>query len=121
MRAPGTVTVRMPELGMLWIPWLWNHSGLAATGARPLALRPSRRFSGARWMRAKASPPMPTMWGSTTLRVARAATAASTALPPCSSTRQPARLARGWLVATTPRGAMTTERWAKDLISRFWV
>ena len=43
--------------------------------------------------------------GWTTVRVIAAATAASTALPPRRNTASPALAARGWLVATAPRGA----------------
>src|SRR5262249_49570982 len=41
--------------------------------------------------------------GSTTLRVKRAATAASIALPPAASISAPAADASGWLVTTMPR------------------
>ena len=56
------------------------------------------------------SPPTPVDSGSTTLRVAAAATAASTALPPCISTCSPACAASGWLVATIPFNASTGDR-----------
>src|SRR5947199_400817 len=59
---------------------------------------------------AKRSPPGPFIVGSTTERTAAAATAASTALPPFCSTRSPAAVASGWLVAMTPLRAITTER-----------
>ena len=49
----------------------------------------------------KASPPTPLSVGSQTVRQAAAASAASIALPPCSSARTPARVAAGWLVATS--------------------
>src|SRR4051812_23160291 len=45
---------------------------------------------------------MPVEYGSVTPNVAAAATAASTALPPCWSTRSPARVASGSTVLTAP-------------------
>jgi hypothetical protein len=41
--------------------------------------------------------------GSTTLKVNKAATAASTALPPAHSISVPAAEAKGWFVTTMPR------------------
>src|SRR5262245_32090464 len=49
---------------------------------------------------------------------ALAAMAASTALPPASSTRTPAAAARGWLVATMPWVVMTRERPGMTVIGR---
>jgi hypothetical protein len=51
------------------------------------------------------SPPIPVIWGSTTLSTAAAVTAASMALPPRSRTLSPAAVASGWLVAIIPCGA----------------
>ena len=59
---------------------------------------------------ANMSPPMPVIMGSTTLSMAAVVTAASIALPPRWSTANPAPVARGWLLATTPFGAYTVER-----------
>src|SRR5579872_1851016 len=59
---------------------------------------------------AKRSPPMPFIMGSETLRTALAAMAASTAEPPCSSTRAPACEAWTQAVATMPYCEETTER-----------
>src|SRR5436305_10896873 len=59
---------------------------------------------------AKASPPMPVAIGSVTPSTAAAAIAASTALPPRSSIRSPARVAVGWLVDTIARAATTGGR-----------
>ena len=59
--------------------------------------------------------PMPAaldMNGSTTFNVEPTATAASTALPPSSSTRIPAMDASGWAEATAPRVPMTVGRYA---------
>src|SRR6478735_8276647 len=64
---------------------------------------------------AKRSPPTPFIVGSTTASTAAAVMAASTALPPCCSTRKPAADASGWLVATMPFLASTTERVARGL------
>ncbi len=58
------------------------------------------------WRRcAKPPPSKPTIIGSTTLSVNKAATAASTALPPAHSISVPAAEAKGWLVTTMPRAA----------------
>jgi len=57
--------------------------------------------------RAKESPPIDDVAGSTTVRAAAMATAASTAFPPSRSTSRPVRAAKGWLVATTPFVANT--------------
>ena len=48
---------------------------------------------------------MPVDIGSVTQSTAAAASAASAAFPPRSSTRSPARVASGWLVATIPPAA----------------
>src|SRR6185503_9582914 len=59
---------------------------------------------------ANRSPPAPFIVGSTTARTAAAVTAASIALPPDCSTRSPAAVASGWLVAMAPFLASTAER-----------
>src|SRR3954467_12655426 len=59
---------------------------------------------------ANRSPPGPFIVGSTTERTAAAVTAASMALPPDWSTRSPAAVASGWLVAIAPLRASTAER-----------
>jgi hypothetical protein len=56
------------------------------------------------------TPPRPDMKGSTTLRAAATATAASTALPPASSISIPAIDARGWAEVTIPRRPITAGR-----------
>ena len=53
---------------------------------------------------------MPQDMGSTTPSAAFTATAASMAFPPALRMSMPAWAASGWLVATMPLGAMTTER-----------
>jgi hypothetical protein len=58
----------------------------------------------------KASPPTPVMFGSVTLRTAAMAIDASTALPPPFKTPTPTCEASGWLEATMPRLARTTDR-----------
>jgi hypothetical protein len=58
----------------------------------------------------KASPPIPVMSGSVTLSTAATAIEASTALPPRFRTSMPTCEARGWLVATMPCVARTTDR-----------
>ena len=56
---------------------------------------------------------MPQLVGSMSPSAAFAAIAASTALPPRRSVATPISVASGWLVATMPWRAMTTERVAK--------
>ena len=82
----------------------------ADPGARPLALSALMDFSLAFQISANRSPPIPVDMGSTTFRVAAAATAASTALPPFMSIFIPDTAARGWLVAIIPFRAITGER-----------
>jgi len=77
-------------------------------GARPEPFRPCRAPSNHTC--AKASPPTPLCGGSQTVSIAAAASAASTALPPASSARTPARVASGWLVATIASAAMVGKR-----------
>ena len=59
---------------------------------------------------AKASLPRPLEVGCTTVRVAAAAMAASTALPPFFRISRPAWEARDWAVLTMPRLAKVTIR-----------
>ena len=77
-------------------------------GARPEPLRPCSSPSS--HSSAKASPPTPLWGGSQTVSMAAAASAASTALPPASSARTPARVASGWLVATIASAAIVGRR-----------
>src|SRR2546430_1406438 len=77
---------------------------------RPLALSPYSLWSLAAQTMANRSPPIPVIGGSTTLSTAAAVTAASTALPPRSSTARPAAVASGWPVAIMPCGAYTVGR-----------
>src|SRR5579871_6604695 len=94
--APGTLT----DLG----PSASTVSGWATcAGAGPAASSPT--ISPPRCTIANASPPIPVDIGSVTPSTAAAAIAASTALPPRSSIRTPARVALTWLVATIPRAA----------------
>ena len=57
-----------------------------------------------------ASPPIPVMFGSVTLSTAAMAMAASAAFPPRFKISSPVSEANGWLVATMPRLARTTDR-----------
>ena len=90
---------------------------------RPLPLMAWMLLSLLFHMRANMSPPIPVDTGSTTLRTAALAMAASTALPPSISMRTPAIAARGWLVATIPWVASTVERreskYITDMLQRF--
>src|SRR5215831_2157419 len=65
------------------------------------------------------SPPGPFRWGSTTCSVNAAATAASNALPPRSSTAIPAALASQCVEATIPNVPRSSGRVVKVLIRRF--
>ena len=80
-------------------------SGVANEPERPDASRPPSFPSRADQKRAKTSPPIPVMCGSTTFKTAAAATAASKAFPPSWRTLRAAVVAKGWLVAATPFGA----------------
>jgi hypothetical protein len=102
--APGTVTGSQPLSG---IRPSGSFSGVRARGLLPEAFRP---WSSPSQTMAKRSPPMPLEVGSTTVRQAAMAMAASTALPPFKSISIPAKAARGWLVATAPRLPRTTWR-----------
>src|SRR5690606_3954142 len=97
--APGTVTLSHPRAGIRSRPA--NRSGVHAAGERPDALSPCRVFPSQTM--AKASLPNPLPVGSTTVRVAAAARAASTALPPLASMESPAWAASGREVASMLR------------------
>src|SRR5437764_13301339 len=64
------------------------------------------------------SPPMPALSGSVSPSIAAVATAASAALPPFLRICRPAWAASGWLVATMPWRASTSERvcWVQNHI-----
>ena len=89
--APGVVHERGPNSST-------TRSGMRI-GERPEPLSPCS-FPPCQTSE-NASPPTPLSVGSQTVRQAAAASAASIALPPCSSARTPARVAAGWLVATS--------------------
>src|SRR4030095_13951710 len=61
-------------------------------------------------MIAKRSPPRPRATGPPTLSTAAVVTAASIAFPPRLRTSSPACTASGWLLATIPLRAITSER-----------
>jgi hypothetical protein len=104
---PGTVAESQPRLGRLArpaasVPYLrLKYSTFQAAGATPEEFRPCRRWPSQTM--AKQSPPRPQDTGSTSVIVAAAAMAASTALPPFNSMRRPACAARGCDVDTTLR------------------
>src|SRR5882762_6750047 len=110
--APGTVTSSTLCCGIVAWPFASSASRVMRLPARPLLLSPYSLRSVADHTMANMSPPIPVIGGSTTLSTAAAVTAASTALPPRSSTARPAAVASGWLVAIMPRGAYTVERCA---------
>ena len=101
-RAPGTVTSSTLSAAMVRCPRASRASRVIKRPARPLEFRPYSLRSFDDHTRANMSPPMPVIIGSVTLSTAAAVTAASTALPPCSSTARPAAVASGWLVAIIP-------------------
>src|SRR5438552_14346723 len=111
--APGTVTSSTLCCGIVACPFASSASRVMRLPARPLALSPYSLRSLADHTMANMSPPMPVIGGSTTFSTAAAVTAASTALPPRSSTARPAAVASGWLVAIMPCGAYTVERCAR--------
>ena len=90
-----------------------KRSGVSAAGLCPLAFSPCRRLPS--HTIANRSLPRPLPVGSTTVRVIAAASAASTALPPASSMRNPACAARGWEAATTfwPMTGMRPDRYGE--------
>src|SRR5436190_7273479 len=107
---PGTDRLSGPWRGMLRSFLAANNSRVALYGDRPLAFRPYSFFVFASQTMAYRSPPMPHDVGSISPRAALVAMAASMALPPFLRTSRPTCAASGWLVATIPCGAMTTER-----------
>jgi len=76
---------------------------LAAAGAGPWPLTTSTRSRSALYARMGTSPPGPFRWGSTTWSAKPAATAASKAFPPFSSTAIPAAEASQWVDDTIPK------------------
>ena len=96
---PGTVTDSQPRCGMVAMPL--KRSGDHAAGARPEAFSPCKALPSHKM--AKASPPMPFIVGSTTVKVIAAARAASIALPPRAKALAPACEAKGCEVETTLR------------------
>lgn len=98
--APGTVTGMRPIFGMVSCPLSFTASMEMDCGAGPLAFRPwSSPFVQTR---ANASPPIPLEVGSTTVRQAAVAMAASMAFPPFFRISSPACAANGCDVATMP-------------------
>ena len=108
--APGTVTDSTPRCVPDTNPRAASVSRVMREPARPLALSATSFRSFASHTMANMSPPIPVMCGSVTLSTAAAVTAASIAFPPCCSTSSAADDASGWLVATIPCGAYTTDR-----------
>jgi hypothetical protein len=85
-------------------------STLAAFGALPEPFKANGFVDPAGLYKAKQSPPIPVIAGSTTHRVAQAAIAASAAFPPAFKISIPTWLANGWLVAIIAFEAITGER-----------
>jgi hypothetical protein len=86
------------------------RSRVAPLGARPLPLSPTTFRSFADHTSTMVSPPSPLIIGSARASMPAIATAASTAFPPCSSTRRPSRVTRGELELAMARPANTGER-----------
>src|SRR5579863_5468342 len=113
----------MPSCGMLLMPLARKYSILSAFGAQPLALIPFSFPVFASQYIAKRSPPIPSLFGSTTPSTALAAIAASIADPPRARICAPACEAKVWLVATIPWREITIERacvrsWASVFIEQ---
>src|SRR6266568_3324637 len=119
-RAPGTVTSSTLSVGMVRWPRASTASRVMRRPARPLEFKPYSLWSFGDHTIANTSPPIPVIIGSVTFSTAAAVTAASMALPPCSSTARPAAVASGWLVAIMPCGAYTVERWAMVVGRSSW-
>ena len=110
---PGTLTASGPLAGICVRPRRFSSASVIARADRPLALRPYNCFVFASQTTANRSPPMPLLPGSPRPRKALAAMAASTALPPSFRTSSAICVANGWLVATIPLRATTSDRDAK--------
>jgi hypothetical protein len=87
-----------------------HRAGSAPSGAGPMKSSTCRSRVRAREISISPMPAAPDMNGSTTFRVEPTATAASTALPPSSSTRMPDIDASGCADATAPRVPMIVGR-----------
>ena len=100
--APGTVTEKIPVVGMERSPLPFNSSMFIPRGAQPLAFRPYNLPVFASYTMAKRSPPIPLDIGAMTPIMAFTAMAASTAFPPRSRISTPACAASGDSAATMP-------------------
>src|SRR5262245_16702863 len=100
--AAGTHAARSPLPGTRSRPSSPNASMVAAWGAGPCPFSTNTSPSRASKPITGTSPAGPHMCGSTTCSTRPAATAASKALPPCSSTAMPAADASQWVEATMP-------------------
>ena len=100
--AAGTQAARSPFPGTRSRPSSPNASMVAAPGAGPCPFSTNTSPSRASKPITGTSPAGPHMCGSTTCSTRPAATAASKALPPCSSTAMPAADASQWVEATMP-------------------
>src|SRR5205807_8366855 len=99
---PGTQAASSPLPGTRSSPRSANASGVAAAGAVPCPHSTKVSPRPAWWAMTGTSPPGPFRCGSTTWSTSPAATAASNALPPCSSTAIPAADASQCVEATMP-------------------
>ena len=109
--APGTLAASMPCCGIRpSFDFAVRRASVAPVGARPLPFSAMSFFSFASQAMTNTSPPIPALPGSTTFSAAAVATAASKALPPFSRICSPACAAIGWLVATMPLRASTSDR-----------
>ncbi len=100
--AAGTAAASAPAPGTLSSPSWRKRSGLAAAGADPCPMSSFGASSPATFTTAVMSPPGPLRCGSTTCSTNAAATAASKALPPRSSTAWPVPDASQWVEALMP-------------------
>src|SRR5947209_1798781 len=117
--APGTTAASGPVPGTSERPSSSRYRSIvAARGAVPWAQRTTAsRPAGQR--SAGRSPPGPFRCGSTTWSVNPAATAASKALPPCSSTAIPAADASQCVEATMPKVPLSSGRVVNTAAERY--
>ena len=102
-KAAGTHAASRPVPGTRSRPRSSNAASVAAPGAVPWPSSTNGWSAAASNPMTGTSPPGPFRCGSTTCSTKPVATAASKALPPCSSTAMPAADASQWVDATMPK------------------
>src|ERR1700678_1796051 len=115
--APGTQAASSPLPGTRSSPRSPNASEVAAAGAVPCPQSTKVSSRPAWWAMTGTSPPRPFRCGSVTWSTSPAATAASNALPPRSSTAMPAAEASQCVEATMPNVPASSGRVVNSGIS----